>query len=484
MAYLSRCVYQPCACHNSTEMSLQDPQQSIWQEIVSVLRGHMRDYTRGSIFRAIVLLAIPMVLEMLMQSIFELVDAYFVGQLGAEALNAVGAGASLIILVLAIAFGMTMGVTAMVARRIGEKDPDGAGKVAFQAIAVAVGVSIPIAIGGILFAPQMLRAIATPEPVVELGSAYCAILFGSNLAILLLFVINAIFRGAGDAMLALKALALANALNIILDPILIFGWGPVPAMGLAGAAWATAIGRTIGVLYQVSLLLRNKSRVRIRAPQLDLRIMARFARISAPAVFQMFISTACYLALFVLINTFGENTAAAYTVSVRIIVFALLPAWGLGNAAATLVGQNLGAGEPERAERSVWVTCFINSGFLGLVAVGMNIFAQPLMEIFTQELEVVAIGSDCIRIISYTYVLFAFGMVTTQAFNGSGDTWTPTWIAFVVYWCIQLPLGWALAYPAGYDAQGIFAAVAIAQALLAIVGSVAFRMGKWKLRVV
>ena len=301
---------------------------------------------------------------------------------------------------------------------------------------------------------------------------------------MLIFIINAIFRGAGDPMLALKALALANLFNIILDPLLIFGWGPVPAMGLKGAAWATVIGRSIGVVYQISLLLRQQSRVRIRVPKLDFQIMARFVVISTPAVIQMFISTACYLALFVLINTFGEYTAAAYTVSVRIIVFALLPAWGLGNAAATLVGQNLGAGEPGRAERSVWITCFINSGFLGLVAIGLNLFAQPLMEIFTQETEVVAIGRDCIRIISYTYVLFAFGMVTTQAFNGSGDTWTPTWIAFVCYWCIQLPLGWALAYPAGYDAQGIFAAVAIAQAILAVVGSVVFRMGRWKLRAV
>ena len=463
---------------------MSEPSRSLWQEMIAVLRGEMRDYTRGNILRAILLLAVPMVLEMLMQSIFELVDAYFVGQLGPAALNAVGAGASLIIIVLAIAFGMTMGVTAMVARRIGEQDREGAGNVAFQSIMAAVGISIPIAIVGILMAPQLLRAIATPEPVVEIGANYCAILFGSNTLIVLLFVINAIFRGAGDAVLALKALALANLLNIILDPILIFGLGPIPAMGLTGAAIATTIGRGIGVAYQISLLMRRKTRVRIRLPRLDFPVMGRFLTVSAPAVFQMFISTASYLLLFVLINSFGENTAAAYTVSVRIIVFALFPAWGMGNAAATLVGQNLGAGQPARAERSVWITCFINSGFLGLVALGMHTFAQPLMEIFTQVPEVVDIGKDCIRIISYTYVLFAFGMVTTQAFNGAGDTWTPTWISFGCYWCMQLPLAWALAYPAEWGAQGIFAGVAIAQAVLAIVGVIIFRVGRWKHKVV
>ena len=463
---------------------MPEPSRSLWQEMFAVLRGEMRDYTRGSILRAVLLLAVPMVTEMLMQSIFELVDAYFVGKLGAAALNAVGAGASLIIIVLAIAFGMTMGVTAMVSRRIGEKDPEGAGNVAFQAIMAAVGISVPIALIGVFLAPQLLRAIATPEPVVAIGSTYCAILFGSNTAIVLLFVINAIFRGAGDAVLALKALALANLLNIILDPILIFGFGPIPAMGLTGAAVATTIGRSVGVAYQLSLLLRRKTRVRISWPKLDLPVMGRFLRISAPAVFQMFISTACYLLLFVLINSFGENTAAAYTVSVRIIVFALFPAWGMGNAAATLVGQNLGARQPGRAERSVWITCFINSGFLGLVALGMHAFAQPLMAIFTQVPEVITIGKDCIRIISYTYILFAFGMVTTQAFNGAGDTWTPTWVSFGCYWCLQLPLAWVLAYPSAWGARGIFASVAIAQAILAIVGVILFRRGRWKHKIV
>ena len=330
----------------------------------------------------------------------------------------------------------------------------------------------------------MLRAIATPEPVVDIGSTYCAILFGSNLVIMLIFVINAIFRGAGDPVLSLKTLALANALNIILDPILIFGLGPVPEMGVTGAAIATVIGRSAGIIYQITLLVRGKSRVRIRAPRLNFSVMARFVRISMPAVFQMFISTACYLVLFGLINSFGEDTAAAYTVSIRIIIFALLPAWGMGNAAATLVGQNLGANQPDRAERSVWITCFINSVFLGLVAIGMNLFAQPLMEIFTQEPSVVTIGKDCIRIISYTYVLFAFGMVTTQAFNGSGDTWTPTWIAFGCYWCIQLPLAFLLAYQFELGARGIFASVAIAQAILAILGIIFFKLGRWKHKVV
>ena len=459
---------------------------TFWQEVRGVLRGEHRDYTSGSMARAIILLAVPMVLEMLMQSIFELVDVYFVGRLGAEALTAVGAGAALIILVFAVGFGLSMGVTAMIARRIGQKDPEGAGVIAIQALVACGMVSIPISLAGIFFAPEVLRLIATPEPVVAMGSTYCAILFGTNGIILLLFVINAMFRGAGDAMLALKVLLLANSLNIVLDPLLIFGWGPIPEMGVTGAAVATSIGRGIGIVYQCYLLFGSKSRILLPLGvcRIVWPLMARLLRVSGPAVFQSLIATASFMALFAFVNTFGEEAAAGYTVAVRVIIFALLPAWGMGNAAATLVGQNLGAGHPGRAARSVWITSFTNMAFLSVVAAGMYFFAQPIIGVFSADAGVIAVGKDCLRIVSYTYALFAFGMVTTQAFNGAGDTWTPTWINVICSWLIQIPVAYVLAYTADWGVSGVFAAIAIAQATLSVIGVWVFHLGRWKLKTV
>ena len=470
----------------------QHPEQTVeqhpplWQEVRNVLKGGHKDYTTGSMGRAIILLAIPMVLEMLMQSIFELVDAYFVGQLGADALAAVGVAGTLLILVLAIGFALSMAVTAMVARRIGEKDEEGAGVASFQALVAGAAISVPVSLLGIFFAPDMLRLMATPESVIEVGTGYTAVLFGTNAVIMFLFLINAIFRGAGDAVLAMLALAFANVLNIILDPLLIFGWGPFPEMGVTGAAVATSIGRGLGVVFQVYLLVRGKSRIHLRLEQARVAwdVMKRLIRISGPAVLQYLIGTASWLLLFRIINTFGEAAAAGYTVAIRILVFALLPSWGMGNAAATLVGQNLGAGKPDRAERSVWITSFINMVFLGLVAIGMYVFAEPLIAFFTDDPEVIAIGMDCLRIISYTYVLFAFGMVTVQAFNGAGDTTTPTWINFVSYWLLQIPLAYVLAHPVGWEASGVFAAVAISQAVLALISVWIFRRGYWKTKAV
>lgn len=461
-------------------------QPRFWREVRDVFKGAHRDYTTGSITRAIVLLAIPMVLEMLMQSIFELVDAYFVGRIGADALAAVGVTGTLLILVMAIGIGLSMATTAMVARRIGEKDPEGAGLAAFQGLVVSAAISIPISLLGIFLAPEMLQLMATPEGAVEVGSGYASVLFGTNVVILLLFLINAIFRGAGDAVLAMKVLALANLLNIILDPLLIFGIGPFPELGVTGAAVATTIGRGIGVAYQCYLLTRGKSRIHLRVEQvrLALDVMRRLLRVAGPGVLQFLIGTASWLILFRLINTFGEAAAAGYTVAIRILVFALLPSWGMGNAAATLVGQNLGAHQPDRAERSVWITSFINAAFLGSVAVGMYFFAGPLIAFFTDDPAVIAIGKQCLRIISYTYVLFAFGAVTMQAFNGAGDTTTPTWINFFSYWFLQIPLAYALALGAGWDAAGVFAAVAISQGILAIISVVVFRQGYWKAKAI
>ncbi len=457
-----------------------------WQEVRAVLRGEHRDYTTGSMARAIVLLAVPMVLEMVMQSVFELADIYFIGRLGPEAISAVGAAAALIILVFAVGFGLSMGVTAMVARRIGERNPEGAGVVAIQAIIACVAVSIPVSLAGIFFAPQMLRLIATPESVIEVGSTYCAILFGTNGIILLLFVLNAIFRGAGDAMLALKVLFLANTLNIVLDPVLIFGWGPFPEMGVTGAAVATSIGRGIGVAYQCHLLFRGRSRIVLprRAFRIVSDLMVRLLRVSGPAVFQSLIGMASFMALFAFVNVFGEQAAAGYTVAVRIIVFALLPAWGMGNAAATLVGQNLGAGNPDRAARSVWITGFTNMAFLSAVACGMFVFAEPIVGVFTSDAGALEAGRQCLRIVSYTYALFAFGMVTTQAFNGAGDTWTPTWINFICSWLIQLPAAYVLAFMTDMGVDGIFAAIAVGQAAIAVAGVWMFHRGSWKTRTI
>ena len=457
---------------------------TLWEEVVGVLRGEMRDYTSGSLARSIILLAIPMVLEMLMQSVFELADAYFVGKLGAAALGAVGAGASLIVLVFAIGFGLAMGVTAMVARRVGEKDNEGANKVALQAIIVVLAISVPLAIPGFFFAPEMLSLIQAPATVAAEGTTYTAVLFSTNVVILLLFVINGIFRGAGDAMLALKALALANCLNIVLDPILIFGLGPVPAMGVTGAAVATVIGRGIGVGYQFYLLFGKKGRIKLHLGRLRVvgSVMKRFLALSAPATLQMFIATASWMAIFAFIGQFGEAATAGYTVAVRIIVFALLPAWGMGNAAATLVGQNLGAQQVERAARSVWATSFANMIFLGAVALVMFFAADQLMHLFTREVAVVEVGADCLRIISYTYVLFAFGMVMIQAFNGAGDMWTPTWIHLFCEWILQLPLAFVLAFTLDRGVNGVFMAIAVAQGVMAVVAVILFRRGRWKTR--
>ena len=448
----------------------------------AVFRGAHKDYTTGSIGRAIVLLAVPMVLEMLMQSVFEVVDIYFVGRLGADAVAAVGLTGSLLILVLAVGFGLSMATTAMVARRIGEKDAEGAGVAAFQAFLAGGALSIPISVLGIVFAPELLRLMGASEAVIAEGSVYLAITFGTNAVILFLFLINAVFRGAGDAVLAMKALGLANLLNVILDPILIFGWGPFPEMGIAGAAVATSIGRGVGVAFQVYLLVRRQSRVHLHAEQLRFArdVMRRLLRVSGPGVVQYIIGTASWLALFRIMADFGSDALAGYTIAIRVLIFALLPSWGMGNAAATLVGQNLGAGRPERAERSVWVSSLSNMVFLGLVAIGMFMFAAPLIGIFTEAAAVIAFGEDCLRIVSYTYVLFAFGMVTVQAFNGAGDTATPTWVNFISYWLVQIPLAYVLSHLVGWGASGVFAAIAIAQAVLALLSVTLFRLGYWK----
>ena len=453
-------------------------------ELRASFRGHQPDFTAGNLMRAIALLAIPMVLEMLMQSVFGVVDIYFVGRLGPAAVAGVGLTDELLTLVFALGMGLAVATTALVARRIGEGDPEAASRAAAQALLVGAAFSVPIALLGVSFAPEMIRLLgATPE-VVEAGAPYCAVLFGTNVVIMYLFLINAIFRGAGDAFLAMKALWLANLLNMILDPLLIFGLGPFPELGVVGAAVATSVGRGVAVLYQFRVLGRSRVPIRREHLRLVAGVMRRLLRVAGPAIVQFTVGMASWVVVFALLARFGSAVLAGYTIAIRILIFALLPSWGMGNAAATLVGQNLGAGQPARAERSVWVTSFANMVFLGVAAALMILFDQELIALFNADADVVREGAAALRIISYTYVFFAFGLVVSQAFNGAGDTRTPTWINLVCLWVVQLPLAWALAFPFGLGPVGVYAAVAASQALLAIVSVVWFRRGRWKAEVV
>ena len=459
---------------------------SFWEDLFSTFKGTRHDFTSGSIVRAIALLAIPMVLEMLAQSLFGIVDVFFVGRLGPAAVAAVGIIDSLMVIIYTIGMGLAMAATALVARRIGEQDPETASLTAFQVLILGFAVSIPVALLGIFFTPDLMRLMGATEEVIQVGGPYGAIIFGFNFLILFLFIINATFRGAGDAVMAMLVLWLANLINILLDPALIFGWGPFPELGIRGAAIATCIGRGVGVIFQMYLLVRGSGRVKIaiQSMKLHVSIIRRIVIVALPATIQYFIGSASWIFIFWIIARFGTDAVAGYTIAIRIFIFALLPSWGMGNAAATLVGQNLGAKKPDRAEKSVWITATTNMIFLGIVALGIFIFAHPLVAIFSDEPAVIEFGTSCLRIVCITYVFFAYGMVTVQAFNGAGDTRTPTWINLISYWLLQIPLAYLLSQPLGMGANGVFTAIAIAQGVLAIVSVLWFRRGTWKLKVV
>ncbi|MBO6576614.1 MAG: MATE family efflux transporter [Rhodothermales bacterium] len=467
-------------------ISAPEREPSIWSDIRDSIRGSRRDYTTGSIGRAILVLAIPMVLEMLMQSVFEVVDIYFVGKLGPDAVAAVGLSASTIILVFAIGLGLAMAAAAMVARRVGEKDYEAASRTAAQAILSCVAVAIPIGLAGWFWAPDILRLMGASSAVIEVGTGYTAVLFGSNITILLLFLINSVFRGAGDAAAAMRALWLANILNIVLDPIFIFGWGPVPAMGATGAAVATAIGRGIGVAYQLMVLFRGAGNVKVRWHhfRIDWSLIARLLRISGPGMLQYLVGTASWMGLMRIMAEFGSEALAGYTIAIRVIIFALLPSWGVANAAATMVGQNLGALKPDRAERSVWICVAVDAVFLTLLGLAIIIFNEPIMRAFTSDPEVLRIGARSLWIMALSYPVWALGMITVQAFNGAGDTATPTWINLISYWIVQIPMAWIMAVPLGFGPTGVFITIGFAQVVLAIVGTIWFRAGTWKRKVV
>ena len=452
--------------------------------ILESIRGTQQDFTSGSLVRAVALLSIPMVLEMLMQSVFEFADIFFVSRLGADAVAAVGLGASLLIFVFATGIGLSMAVTAMVARRIGEKKPEAASATAWQAILAGVGVSIPFAVVGIAFAPDMLRLMGASEEVVEYGATYVAILFGSNITILLLFLINAIFRGAGDAVLAMRALAIANLLNIALDPIFIFGLGPIPAMGITGAAIATAFSRAVGVAYQLVVLFRGSGRLRIRREtmQTNRKLLRRMLNISGPGVVQYLVGSASWIAIIRLVAAFGSEAVAGYTIGVRIVIFAILPAWGMANAAATLTGQNLGAGQPDRAAKSVWITAFSSASILAVAGAGLILADRAIMRLFTDTPAVIEVGALLLKYLGLSYPFLALGLTMLQAFNGAGDTVTPTWINFFCAWLFQIPAALLLAHTLAMGTEGIFVSIAATQVIYAAVGIAWFRRGRWKLK--
>ena len=456
---------------------------SLWSAIRESLAGSHRDYTTGPIDRAILLLAIPMVLELALESVFAVVDVFFVSQLGADAVATVGLTESMLSIIYAAAIGLSVGAMATIARRIGEKDGDGAARAAVQAVALGVLVAVPAGICGAVFARPLLVLMGA-TPGVLANSSYTTIMLGMNGVILMLFLINAVFRGAGDAAIAMRVLWIANAINLCLDPCFIFGLGPFPRLGVTGASVATTTGRSIGVLLQLYWLWRGRGRIVIerRHVRLDPRVMLNMLRLSGSAVFQSLVNTTSYVALVRIVAAFGSDALAGYTIGIRMILFALLPSWGLSNAAATLVGQNLGARQPDRAETSVWRTAFFNMCVLGAVSVVFLAFAPVLVSAFTSDAAVGPHAIRCLRIVSSGFVFYAYGMVLTQAFNGAGDTQTPTLLNLLCFWAFEIPLAYLLAHGLGFGAEGAFWALALAFSLLAVLSAVLFRRGRWKLK--
>ena len=456
--------------------------RQLLRDLLDALRGTGTDYTQGSLGRAILLLSVPMMLEMALESVFAVVDVYFVSGLGSSAIATVGLTESVLTLVYAVSIGLSMGTTALVARRIGEKDPRGAADAAVQSIAVGLAASIPFSLAGIFFARDILRLMGADAWSLEHGWRFTAWMLGGNAVIMLIFINNAIFRGAGDAAIAMRVLWLSNGINLVLDPSLIRGWGPFPRLGVQGAGVATTIGRGVGVLVQLFVLCRGAKHIRILRDQVRLHgeVMGRLVRTSLGGIGQFVIQTSSWIGLVRIASAFGSDVVAGYTIAVRIFVFTLLPAWGLSNAAATLVGQNLGAKQPERAERSVWLTGWLNMTFLGIVSLAYIFFNERLMRLFTAEPGVVAAGAECMRIVAYGYLIYAWGQVMPQAFNGAGDTMTPTKINFFCFWLLEIPLAWFLALHLGLGQKGVWWSIVAAELAAGLAGIVLFRRGGWK----
>jgi putative MATE family efflux protein len=456
--------------------------RSWWNDLREAIGGNERDYTSIRLSKAIFLLSVPMILEMIMESTFAVFDIYFVSQLGSDAVATVGITESLMTIVYAIGFGLSIATTALVSRRIGEKKKEAASVAAIQAIITGFFISILITIPGVFFSKELLALMGATEEMIENGYAYPMIMLSGNGIVMLLFIINAVFRSAGDAAMSMRVLFIANLLNIILDPCLIFGWGPFPEMGIKGAAVATNIGRGIAVIYQFYILFSGKSRIHLRLNHLKISfsVIKKLLRLSMGGIGQNIIATSSWIFMVRIIAEFGSEVLAGYTIAIRIIIFSLLPSWGLANAAATLVGQNLGADKPRRAERSVWTAGFANMILLGLFAIAFITGPEYFIKLFTSEPGVVSAGTDCLRLISFGFLFYAMGMVMIQAFNGAGDTTTPTWMNLFCFWLLEIPLAYLLAMKAGFEEQGVYMAIVMAESSLTILGVILFRRGKWK----
>jgi len=450
------------------------------------IRGSNRDFTTGPIGLAIFLLAVPMILEMSMESLFAVVDIFFVAKLGADAIAIVGLTESVMALIYAVAFGLAIGATATVARRTGEKDEAGAAKSAAHVIYLGVIVSAIISAIGIIFAPDILKLLGAHDKVIVEGTAFMQIMLGGNAVVVFIFLLNAIFRGAGDAAIAMRVLVLANGLNMVLAPCFIFGVAFFPELGVTGAAVGTTIGRGIGVLYAAWHLMRPGGRIHIdrESWRFDPKLLWKLAKLSSTGVFQLLIATASWTALMPIMAGFGEVAIAGYVIALRVVMFALLPALGLSNAAATMVGQNLGAGKPERAEAAVWKAAWFNAAVYFGIGLIFLFFSNQIIGIFTQEAEVLQYGTSALHIIAFGFAFYGLGMVLETAFNGAGDTWTPTYLNLLIFWIFEIPLAYALAYRFDLGPDGVFWAITLAFSLLAIASGLLFRRGKWKLKTV
>ncbi len=464
-----------------TTSALVPAAPTLWKSIRESIRGSHHDYTTGSLNRSIVLLAIPMVLEMVLESLFAVVDVFWVSRLGAEAIATVGLTESILTLVFSVGLGLGMSTTAMVARRIGEKDHDGAAVSAVQAIFLGLIASASLGLPFLLLAPRVLGLMGASPAIIAGGTNYVRIALGGSGVILMLFLNNAIFRGAGDAAIAMRLLWVSNILNMIFDPILIFGLGPIPKMGVTGAALATFSGRSIGVLYQFYRLAKGTERLRIlaRHVRLEGEVLWRLVQVSITGILQFLIGQSSWIGLVRIVSLFGAPALAGYTIAIRILIFAILPSWGLSNAAATLVGQNLGAGHPDRARNAVWRVGLWDMTFLGLVGLVFIAFAPWIIGIFTHDPAVVPQAVHCLRILSCGNMFFAYGMVLMQAFNGAGDTLTPTYINLVCFWMLEIPLAWWLAMHTAMGVNGPYVAIVVADVFIVVISLALFRRGKW-----
>ena len=470
----------------SDALSRSEESGSFWHTVREALHGSRRDYTAGPVGRAILLLAIPMVLEVVLESVFAVADIFWVSHLGEAAIATVGLTESMMAIVYTLAVGLSIGATATVARRIGERNPEGAAHAAVQAIVLGAIVAVTTGVAGVIFAPTLLRLLGASNEVIATGSGFTRVMLGGNASVVMLFLINAIFRGAGDAAIAMRVLWLANIINIALGPLLIFGVGPFPRLGVTGAAVATTIGRGTGAAFAIWRLFQPGRHIQVTREQLriDAPLMGRLIRLSGSGTLQVFIGTASWIGLIRILSQFGSAALAGYTIAIRIILFALFPSWGLGNAAATMVGQALGAKKPDRAERSVWMAGFYNLCFLGTVGIVFVAFADPIARLFTQDPAVLPYATDGLRIVALGFPLYAYGMVVNQSFNGAGDTWTPTYLNFCVFWLFELPAAYFIAVHLNFGPTGVFWAITLAFSLLAIASAALFKRGTWKSKAV